>query len=66
MPVTFHVLMWGFHHIHNIVGLFRFYRRHHAEQFLRSGITSQTPHSWRAAFRLLWWLTANHRSPADW
>lgn len=64
---VFHVLLWGYQHIHNVHHLLRFYRRHHAIGFLyRSGLTSESPGSWWAALRLLIWLVFHGRSPVDW
>lgn len=62
----FHVLIWGYHHIHGSHHLLRFYLHHHAIRFLRSGMTSETPHSRRAALSLLKWLVSRHISPVDW
>ena len=56
-----HVLMWGYHNVHGTGPLFRWYLRHHAAGFLRSGITSGS--GGRGYLR---WLTVNHVSPADW
>ena len=61
-----HVLMIGYAHIHNLRTLFAFYLHHHAIQFLRSGVTSQSPGSFREAWNLLVWLVLHHMSPVDW
>lgn len=56
-----HVLLWGFHHVHGNAHLYRFYVRHHALGFLRSGVTSGS-----GGKRYLWWLTTHRISPVDW
>jgi hypothetical protein len=56
-----HVLLWGYHHVHGNRPLFRWYLRHHALTFLRSGFTSGS-----GGRHYLWWLTTHHISPTDW
>lgn len=65
-------LLWGYHHLTAGHGLLRFYERHNAVAFLRSGRTSESPGSDAAAKALLHWLTfrfgAGHHglNPLDW